>query len=483
MLVSLLHVLRAAANGVEAHSKPVVSTITFSVGPAVTMPTQPMSVFADAVHTVLDQAVRRRKVPGMSFGAYGFDGQFHLEVSTGKVSADKTARDLRASDGFSYGSGTKMATMAGVMQLVDAGTIELDDAAYIHIDPLLQRANGTTLAVLFGEQSYIQDVTVRHLLAMRSGIQDVDVGLSGIIFDCVFEAGEVATPFDKLHRMNKTFLYVPGSNQFSTYSSSNYLLLGLLLANKAGASSWNTFDYRTVLGPPGVQKTMPGIFFPTEGSLANYTDVNGYMCEVLGELKNHTCNIIDVRHLDATQGSFGYGHMVASPPDFAHFAYNLYGPTKGPFADLATAQRLRGEMLNFRAEELETGIPYGLGTMYEGDILGTGAEFGLSPTISYGHGGQAYGMSSLTAYVPGLQTAMSWAIPNERESEFLLLVITACETVKAIFAAAGLKTSSSMCWKVPWNNTIAHGMLHRNRRVGVTELPQVLQVPFHDVFV
>ena len=55
------------------------------------------------------------------------------------------------SDKYVWGSTTKMFTAAAVLQLVDRGVVALDDPAAKHIDPILQRLNGTTLADHFGE--------------------------------------------------------------------------------------------------------------------------------------------------------------------------------------------------------------------------------------------------------------------------------------------------------------------------------------------
>lgn len=70
------------------------------------------------------------------------------------------------------GSGTKSFTAAAIMRLVDQGKIKLDDLAMIYIDPPMKRMFNTTFVELFGDMA--AEVTVRHLIYMRSGINDFE---------------------------------------------------------------------------------------------------------------------------------------------------------------------------------------------------------------------------------------------------------------------------------------------------------------------
>ena len=83
----------------------------------------------------------------------------------------KTRRGLPA-DPYVWGSITKMFTGPAVLQLVERGVMRLDDPIGLHVDPLLQQLNGTTLADHFGPD--INDVQVHHLLHMTSGVKDYD---------------------------------------------------------------------------------------------------------------------------------------------------------------------------------------------------------------------------------------------------------------------------------------------------------------------
>ena len=75
-------------------------------------------------------------------------------------------------DRLLFGSVTKMYTATAVLRLIERGLVGLDDPAHVHLDPLLQQVNRSSLVSLFGPSA--TQVTVRHLLSMRSGIYDFD---------------------------------------------------------------------------------------------------------------------------------------------------------------------------------------------------------------------------------------------------------------------------------------------------------------------
>lgn len=73
---------------------------------------------------------------------------------------------------FAWGSVTKLATGAALMQQVAARRISLDTPVAPLIDPLLVREGLGRMHVLFGPRA--DSITLEHLLAMKSGIPDYD---------------------------------------------------------------------------------------------------------------------------------------------------------------------------------------------------------------------------------------------------------------------------------------------------------------------
>eukprot|EP00964_Phaeocystis_antarctica_P146773 scaffold113191_cov57-Phaeocystis_antarctica.AAC.1 len=97
-----------------------------------------------------------------------------LSLAAGNVSIPgQPSRRARADDRFLFGSGTKPFTAVAVLRLMEAGALSLTDLVAAHVDPLLGRANGTSVAALYGAEAAAA-LTVGHLLHMQSGIPDFD---------------------------------------------------------------------------------------------------------------------------------------------------------------------------------------------------------------------------------------------------------------------------------------------------------------------
>ena len=75
-----------------------------------------------------------------------------------------------SSSRFVWGSVTKQATGAAILQAVEENLISLDEPAYTHLDPMLASLGLGSLCELFGSDARL--VTTRHLATMMSGIPD-----------------------------------------------------------------------------------------------------------------------------------------------------------------------------------------------------------------------------------------------------------------------------------------------------------------------
>lgn len=109
---------------------------------------------------------------GFLFGYVDSDGEsFGLGSGPRTVSLNESVNvpgNLTQHDTGILGSGTKGYISTAVMKLVEQGKISLDDPAHQHIDIVLMNAYNTTMYELFG--LWANDVTVRHLIFMKSGI-------------------------------------------------------------------------------------------------------------------------------------------------------------------------------------------------------------------------------------------------------------------------------------------------------------------------
>jgi D-alanyl-D-alanine carboxypeptidase len=122
-------------------------------------------------------------------------------------------RDVEVDSQFAIASITKTVIAAQVMQMVEAGELSMDDPATDHLPPLDFDTNGAT---------------IRQLLGMRSGIPDyVDAVLDSVYTDRLRRW----TPTDVLALVaaDRT-----PAGDFFEYSSTNYVLLGLIIEQIRG---------------------------------------------------------------------------------------------------------------------------------------------------------------------------------------------------------------------------------------------------------
>lgn len=160
-----------------------------------------------------------------------------IRVDVRGVAARGPTRQVRADDRFRIGSVTKTFVATVVLQLVDEGRLSLDDTVEEWLPGLVP--GGRT-------------ITVRHLLSHRSGL-----------FDYV-EDPTVFAPYnqDPAHAWDPRRLvqiavahpapFSPG--QRFAYSSTNYLLLGLIVETATGAPLEQQLRER-IFEPLGLRRT------------------------------------------------------------------------------------------------------------------------------------------------------------------------------------------------------------------------------------
>lgn len=179
--------------------------------------------------------------------------QFKYNCSVGigvqsSTSAISVAAGVQSTARFVWGSVTKQTTGASLLQLVEEGLIRLDEPVYPNIDPMLATMGLGPMRVLFGSEADL--VTAEHLATMRSGVPDYDTAVPYPLPPTdTFRAEVYAHPGQEyppavLLQQPKVakgaLLFTPGANL--SYSSTNFILLGLLIARLRGASTWDAFD-------------------------------------------------------------------------------------------------------------------------------------------------------------------------------------------------------------------------------------------------
>merc|ERR1711908_2933 len=148
---------------------------------------------------------------------------------------------------------------------------------------------------------------------MHSGLADYDT-YSLRVFQSTHPHHDIS-PIEVLHMAPKKFLCVPGA--CGAYSSTNYVLLGFVLAYHANASSWNGYDQRAIL-PPG--QAWNGTKFCLNGTLAAMNHTPNASVVVHG----YQPNGLDVSDVSCA-GGWTCGNLLATTSDVARFTYALYG--------------------------------------------------------------------------------------------------------------------------------------------------------------
>jgi D-alanyl-D-alanine carboxypeptidase len=276
--------------------------------------------------------------------AIGRDGEPARLCAAG--SADTHGTPLRPDDAFRIGSITKTFTAVMVLQLVDAGAVTLDA-------PLATYLPGTPLA---------DGVTVRELLDHSSGIPDY-AAQPELWTAVLADPGRTWTPEDSLaivEGLDREF--APGSAH--AYSSTNYLLAGLLVERVTGRSFAENLRTR-ITGPLGLDRTA----LPPDGP----EPVTGFSQELGPDATTERTSLTALE-----TAAWAAGGMVSTAQDLTTFFRALAAGKLLPPAVL-------DEMTDFQG-------PAGIGLGLWRERLPTGP--------GYGHGGDLPGFRSFAAVRP-----------------------------------------------------------------------------------
>ena len=153
---------------------------------------------------------------------------------------------------FVWGSITKLLTGSAVLRAVEAGKLELNKPVHPILDPALRRLGLGSMAELFGPLA--RRVTAHHLGSMTSGVPDYDTAVPwppppldpfrATVYDHPTAKYPPAALLNLSWVATGKLLWFPGTKQ--EYSSTNFVLLGLLLAELENAPSWDAYDQSTV---------------------------------------------------------------------------------------------------------------------------------------------------------------------------------------------------------------------------------------------
>lgn len=295
-------------------------------------------------------------VPGVLIGVWdGTGGSYIHAVGYADLA---THRKLTTQDHFRIGSITKTFVATVILQLVDEGKLSLDD-------PLSKFDIGVTIP-------NAQNITVRDLLDMRSGLFDFVATPEFKYFVTApdFKPGKWGPNTDfNTQTIVKWALeqkpYFPPGTAYH-YSSTNYLILGLIIERVTGQSVGEQIDTR-LLQP----FHLTGTSYPTNLAMPA-PSAHGYRL-----IDDKTWQDVGSTLPISLMGSAG--GMISSLTDMKRWAF-LYvtGATNGPLTQNARVACL----------PLSSGISAGYG-------LGVGCTGGW-----FGHTGAVPGYNTAAYYFP-----------------------------------------------------------------------------------
>jgi D-alanyl-D-alanine carboxypeptidase len=289
----------------------------------------------------LDAAVTEFKVPGVVLGMRDMDGNTRFWTSG---TADlKSGKPMSEDLYFRIGSVTKSYTATIVLQLVDEGKISLNDPIGKHLPGLVPRED---------------EITVRHLLEMRSGLGSYGTNEE---FAKMAEAqpGRAWTP-EELIRLSSSTIGDPGMD--FDYNNANYILLGILIEKVTGDCFRKQVTQR-ILQPLGMSHT----FVPTDMEMPA-PFAHGYLVE-----DDKVVDGTDCLHPTA---AWSAGNIISTAGDQLIWAKALVeGRLLSP--------RINAERFIMSAMLNKPGL-YGLGVINVDGIIGHGGNYSNAYTSFVG---------------------------------------------------------------------------------------------------
>jgi CubicO group peptidase (beta-lactamase class C family) len=187
----------------------VVSLLTAWVIPAAKAQPSTLIDF-DAIDRYIENEMATTRLPGLALAIVHGDQIVHLK---GFGQADPTGRVVTPQLPFLIGSASKSFTALAIMQLVEAGKVDLDAPVQRYL-PWFQVGQDREASAL---------IKVRHLLNMTSGVPTFD-GTTQTIRD---EVGDKALE-NGVRALHALALTQPVGQQFQ-YANANYNALGLIV--------------------------------------------------------------------------------------------------------------------------------------------------------------------------------------------------------------------------------------------------------------
>jgi CubicO group peptidase (beta-lactamase class C family) len=335
---------------------------------------------------------------------------------------------------------TKLLTGTAIMRAVEKGKLaSLSTPIAPIIDPLLKDLGLGSLRDLFGKEAE-KFLNAKHLGTMKSGVPDYDTAkpypkppTDAFRAQCYQQPSREWDPADILNVSwvaTGRLEFFPGLRQ--SYSSTNFVLLGLLLAALDEAPSWDAYDQRGTLDalPAARRDLYKAMEFAVHGAPSGWTSVHGFDRTSYNGQNASARPGKDVWNVKGVYGGWTASDITASVADTARLGYDIFGQKGARLLQPSSVQTM-----------IPTGGFYGFATFNLSH--GWGQPSGSPYNTAYGHLGATYGYQSIVAYFPALDVSISVA-SNIETDEQAQPSDTLCIAYNAVLASL-TNTSEPKC--------------------------------------
>ena len=336
---------------------------------------------------------------------------------------------------YVWGSVTKLLTGSAILRMQEKGLLDIDKPVAPTLDKALAAIGLGPFATLFGDTA--TEITARQLGSMQSGVPDYDTAkpyprppmdpFRQQVYD------DPSKEWDPVDILNVSWVstgkldFPPGSR--TSYSSTNFVLLGLLLSELAGSPTWDTYDQLSGLDalPPARRALYKAdVSLAVHGAPKDWTAVHGFDRTSYNGQNASAKPGHDVFDVKGVYGGWTASDVTATAAGTARLGYDIFGNAGPRILQPSSVRTMIPH--NTRHE-----FPYGFATFNLTQSWGVSSGSKKNYNEAYGHLGATYGYQSVVAYFPAADVSISIASNLETDDQ-VQPSDTACHAYNAVLA-------------------------------------------------
>mgnify|MGYP001298610504 CR=1 FL=1 len=341
-----------------------------------------------ALDAYIETQMRELRIPGLALAIVRGD---QIEYMRGYGTADDAGRPVTPQTPFLVASLSKSFTALAVMQLVEAGKIDLDTPVQAYL-PWFQTTDKEASA----------RITVRHLLHHTSGFS----GLEGAIRNLDRNPAEDALETSVRALSNTRLISAPGEQY--DYANTNYDILGLLIQTVTG-KPYETYIEDNIFAPLQMRNSYTSLEKARAGSVST-----GYI-SFFGLTTNHDHSMPYSRTVVPSAGLF------SSAEDMGHYLLVHMNEGRHP-QGAALISPAGATELHTPGVNINENVRYAMGwVIFPFPQLAAANGASEAVPVALSHGGAGANFRSLMVMVPDLRLGVIVLInkiDNRREEAY-----------------------------------------------------------------